>query len=152
MTRFLGVDTASDRKDRGYAIVDAGQLVWYGSAPPPREAGPIDFVAGERPWLADKLRGEAFISFAMNNGFQLRDAWPYEPWPVFVAMKVRDWKDLVLPGCAGYPGDVFCRNVQAKFAPHVTNHNVLDAIGIAVAASRLDPAQLKKLVQAGFKR
>lgn len=149
--RFLGVDTASDRKDRGYAIVDSGVIVWYGSEPPPFDAAPIDFVVGERPWLGDKLKGEAFVTFAMNNGFQLRAAWPFEPRPVFVALKVRDWKDLVLPGCASYPGDVFCRNFRAKFAPNCNNHNHLDAIGIALAASRLAPAQLKKLVQPGFR-
>lgn len=129
--------------------------MWYGTEPPGRDAGPIDVVAGERPWMGDKLRGEAFVTFAMNNGFQLRDAWPWSPEtpPLFVAMKVRDWKNLVLPGCAGYPGDVFCRNMaqKLKLSPG-TNHNHLDAIGIALAASKLSIAQLKKLVQAGFKR
>ena len=146
---ILGVDTASERRDRGYAIVDSGAVVWHGTAPPPRDAGPIHVVAGERPWQGQKLRGEALISFCMNNGFQLRAAWP-DTAALFVAIKVRDWKNLALPGCAGMPGDIYCRNVAQKFAPDVTNTDILDAIGIAIAASRLTLTQLKKLQQKGF--
>jgi hypothetical protein len=167
--KVLGVDTASDRKDRGYAIADSGQLVWYGSEPPPREAGPIDIVAGERPWQKKKaytagrwartgeakeggLSGENLITFCVNNGFQLRDAWPFDLVPIFLLMPVSTWKDLALPGCAGYPGDVFCANFRQKYAPHVNNHNQLDAMGIALAASRIPPDQRKKFVPKGFLR
>lgn len=150
--RILGVDTASEPAARGYAIVDSGRLAWFGKRPPPAEAGPIDVVAGERPWTAaGKLRGEALITFAVNNGFQLRDAWPHGA-PLFVELKVRDWKNLVFPGRATMQGDAFCMNIRQKFAPHVADTDILDAIGIAVAASRLSLAQLKKLQQKGFRR
>jgi hypothetical protein len=158
MTRVLGVDTASERPDRGYAIADSGALVWFGSEPPGPDAGPIDVVAGERPWTVRgrgaKLTGERLITFCVNNGFQLRDAWPWTPEkpPLFVLLPVRTWKDLVLRGCAGMPGDVFCANFRQKYAPHVSNHNHLDAMGIALAASRIQPAQLKKFVPKGFLR
>jgi hypothetical protein len=150
--RVLGVDTASERPDRGYAIADSGALVWFGSEPPGPDAGPIDVVAGERPWQGGKLRGKAFTTFAVNNGFQLRDAWPFEPRAMFILLDVAVWKNLVLPGCARMPGDVFCRNFQAKFAPHCSNHNQLDAMGIALAASRIPANQLKKFVPKGFQR
>ncbi len=157
--RILGTDTAAERPDRGYAIAQDGVIMWYGTEPPGRDAGPIDVVAGERPWAARgskaKLTGEALITFCVNNGFQLRGAWPWSPDapPMFVLLPVRTWKDLVLPGCAGYPGDVFCRNFAQKYAPGVAaNHNHLDAMGIALAASRLSPAQLKKFVPKGFVR
>lgn len=159
MTRVLGVDTASALPDRGYAITQDGAIVWFGSAPPPASAGPIDLVAGERPWEGKgkkaKLKGENLITFAMNNGFQLRDAWPWQPErpPVFFAMTVYQWKDLVLRGCAGYPGDVFCRNFQQKYCPGVrANHNQLDAMGIALAASKIPKADWPKMIQKGFCR
>jgi hypothetical protein len=155
--RILGTDTASERPDRGYAIVQDGVVMWYGTEPPGRDAGPIDVVAGERPWAGKgkkaKLTGENLITFCVNNGFQLRGAWPFEPFPMFVLLPVRTWKDLVLPGCAGYPGDVFCRNFAQKYARGViANHNHLDAMGIALAASRIPPSQLKKFVPKGFIR
>ena len=155
--RVLGVDTASERPVRGYAIADSGRVVWFGSKPPTRNEWPIDVVAGERPWQGGKLRGKAFTTFCVNNGFQLRDAIPTDlplgtPRPLFVLLEVRDWKRLVLPGCERMPGDVFCRNFAEKYAPHVTNHNHLDAMGIALAASRIQPAQLKKFVPKGFMR
>lgn len=154
--RVLGVDTASEPGDRGYAIADSGALVWFGTEPPDRDATPIHVVAGERPWAAKgksaKLTGERLITFCVNNGFQLRDAWPFQPLPLFVLLKVRDWKNLVLPGCAGMPGDVFCANFRQKYAPPVSNHNHLDAMGIALAASRLTETQLRKYVPKGFRR
>ncbi len=149
--RVLGVDTASEPKSRGYALAEDGALLWYGKAPPSAAAGPIHVVAGERPWLGSKLRGKALITFAVNNGFQLRDAWPHEA-SLFVQLEVRDWKNLALPGCAGMPGDVFCRNFQHKYAPHVTDTDILDAMGIALAASKLTLPQLKKLQPKGFRR
>ena len=170
MTRVLGVDTASERRDRGYAIADSGALVWFGTEPPGPDAGPIDVVAGERPWQKREpkgrgwkrpagekakggLSGDRLITFCVNNGFQLRDAWPYnDPRPLFVLIPVLTWKDLVLPGCSRMQGDVFCRNFAEKFAPHVSNRNHLDAMGIALAASRIQPAQLKKFVPKGFMR
>jgi hypothetical protein len=152
--RVLGVDTASEPRGRGYAIAEGGRPVWWGKAPP-EVPGAVDFVVGERPWLGAKLRGAALISFCVNNGFQLRDAWPATgagaP-PPFVLIPVRDWKNLALPGCAGMPGDVFCANLRQRFAPSETDTDILDAIGIAVAASRLTHAQLKKLIPKGFRR
>jgi hypothetical protein len=89
----------------------------------------------------------------VNNGFQLRDAWPYQSGhPSFLLLPVSTWKDLALPGCAGYPGDVFCRNFGQKYAPHVGNHNHLDAMGIALAGYRLPADQRKKYVPKGFLR
>jgi hypothetical protein len=166
--KFLGVDTASDRKDRGYAIVEDGAIIWSGSEPPPWGAGPIDFVVGERPWQKKKasperrgrglvrddspgLTGENLITFCVNNGFQLRDAWPFAG-AQFLLLPVSTWKDLALPGCAGYPGDVFCRNFGQKYAPKEGNHNCLDAMGIALAGSRIPPDQRKKFTPKGFLR
>jgi hypothetical protein len=156
--RILSVDTASEPSGRGYAIVTVGPrgafLEWSGKAPPEGAPGPIDVVVGERPWTAaGKLRGEALITFAVNNGFQLRDALPPgNPAPVWVLLKVRDWKNLALPGCAGMPGDVFCMNLRQRYALRVTDTDELDAIGIAFAASKLSLPQLKKLSQKGFRR
>lgn len=155
--RILGCDSAADRADRGYVILDGGELIWSGTNPPDLDHAPIDVVASERPWSGGKrakLRGEAFITFCVNNGFQARDAWPWSPEtpPLFVQLPVRVWKDLVLRGCAGMPGDVFCANFRQKYAPIQTNHNILDAHGIALAASRLPPSQLKKYVPKGFRR
>jgi hypothetical protein len=152
--RILAVDTASERRDRGYAIVDGGQLVWTDVRPPTvTEAGDyIDVVVGERPWAGQKLKGQALITFCVNNGFQLRDAWPHHTGQTYILLPVRDWKHLALPGCAGMPGEIFCANLRQKYAPHIDNHNQLDAIGMAVAASRLMPAQLKKYVPKGFLR
>ena len=170
--RVLGVDTASERPARGFAIADSGRVVWFGSKPPGPDAGPIDIVAGERPWQKREpratgawaqrgkkkatggLSGERLITFCVNNGFQLRDAWPWNPEspPMFILIPVLTWKDLVLPGCSRMQGDVFCRNFAEKYAPHVANHNHLDAMGIALAASRIQPAQLKKFVPKGFMR
>ena len=149
--RILGVDTAAEPASRGYAIAEDGRLVWSGKAPPSVEAGPIHAVAGERPWLGSKLRGKGLITFCMNNGFQLRDAWRHGGAPLFVALEVRDWKNLALPGCAGMPGDVFCANFRQKYAPHVSDTDILDAMGIALAASKLTMAQLKKIQQKGFR-
>jgi hypothetical protein len=148
--RVLGVDTASEPKSRGYALAENGALLWYGKNPPGADAAPIHVVAGERPWLGSKLRGKALITFAVNNGFQLRDAWPHGP-ALFVELEVRDWKNLVLPGCAGMPGDIFCNNFRQRFAPHVTDTDILDAMGIALAASRLTLPQLKKIQPKGFR-
>lgn len=155
--RILAVDTASERRDRGYAIVADGSLVWTDLRPPTRQDWPVDVVVGERPWAGQKLKGQALITFAVNNGFQLRDAIPTDlplgaPRPTFVLLPVREWKNLALPGCSGMPGDIFCANIRQKYAPHVENHNQLDAIGMAIAASRLAPAQLKKYVPKGFLR
>jgi hypothetical protein len=152
--RVLGVDTATKKGDRGYGLAEDGALLWYSTQRPGPEIG-VHVVAGERPWQGGKLRGERQITFCVNNGFQLRDAWDYGPEmcrPLYVLLPVWTWKNLVLPGCAGYPGDVFCRNFQQKYAPHVTDHNQLDALGIALAASRLTLAELKKFVPEGFKR
>jgi hypothetical protein len=149
--RVLGVDTATDPASRGYALAEGGALLWYGKNPPDAHAAPIHVVAGERPWQGGKLRGKGLITFCMNNGFQLRDAWRHGGAPLFVALEVRDWKNLVLPGCAGMPGDVFCANFRQKYAPHVYDTDILDAMGIALAASKLTMAQLKKIQQKGFR-
>jgi len=157
--RVLGVDTASEPRSRGYAIYDSGARLWYGKRPPTAEealwARP-DFIVGERPWGGAKLRGAALISFSVNNGFQLRDAWPAgagEP-PPFALIPVRDWKELALPGCSGMPGEIFCRNFQQKYARNCSDldDDILDAMGIALGASRLTLAQLKKLSPKGFRR
>ena len=50
------------------------------------------------------------------------------------------------------PWDVFCRNFQLMYAPRVSETDILDAMGIALAASRLTLAQLKKLQPKGFRR
>jgi hypothetical protein len=174
--RVLGVDTASDRKDRGYAIVenrDGGppRLVWTGVKPPGPEHGPIDVVAGERPWQAatgrsagtwgrggrrerptkGKLTGDRLITFCVNNGFQLRDAWPWTP-TTFVLLPVLTWKDAAIPGCSRMQGDAFCKNLAQLYAPGEENHNRLDAIGIAVAAVKIGQLGLSKYVPKGFLR
>jgi hypothetical protein len=154
--RVLGVDTAAKRGSRGCAIAEDGALLWFGKEPPASTAAPIHVVAGERPWQGGKLRGEALITFCVNNGFQLRDAWPF--WggefgtPMFVLLPVRTWKNLALPGCAGMPGDVYCRNFREKYAPDVFDTDILDAMGIALAASLMTLAQLKKHQPEGFCR
>lgn len=155
--RVLGVDTAAESSSRGYAIAEDGRIIWSGKCPPHRATAlqfAPDLIAGERPWAGQKLRGQALISFCVNNGFQLRDAWPAgagEP-PPFVLMPVRDWKNLALPGCAGMPGDVFCANFRQRYAPTQTDTDILDAMGIALAASKLTAAQLKKYRPKGFTR
>lgn len=155
--RVLGVDTAADPKSRGYAIYSQGSRVWYGKRPPnAATCVGLDYLAGERPWGGGKLRGAAMITFAVNNGFQLRDAWPTNagPCPPAVLIPVRDWKNLVLPGCAGMPGDTFCRNFQQRYAAQCTglDDDILDAMGIALAVSRLTVQQLKKYLPKGFAR
>lgn len=163
--RILGVDTAAEPRDRGYAIVESGaagapgpRLVWHGPRPPLEDQGPIHVVVGERPWTVRgskaKLTGERLITFAVNNGFQLRDAWPWAPDdpPLFIQLPVRIWKDLAIRGCAGMPGDVFCANLRQKYAPLCEDHNQLDAIGMAFAAAKIPPSQLKKYVPKGFSR
>jgi hypothetical protein len=150
------VDSAVKSKSRGYAIAENGALVWFGKEPPLASAWPIHAVVGEVPWQGGKLRGKALITFCVNNGFQLRDAWPWahgdKPPPMFVHLPVRTWKNLALPGCAGMPGDVYCRNFQQRYAPDVHDTDILDAMGIALAASRMTPAQLKKHQPEGFSR
>lgn len=161
--RILGVDSAAERADRGYAIVDSGstgaRLMWHGQHPPDQGQGPIHVVVSERPWTVRgskaKLTGERLITFCVNNGFQLRDAWPWDPpgaGPLFIQLPVRVWKDLAIRGCAGMPGDVFCANLRQKYAPLCTDHNQLDAIGMAFAASKIPPSELKKYVPKGFRR
>jgi hypothetical protein len=152
--RVLGVDTASKRAGRGYALAEDGEVIWAGKARPEPRIG-IHVVAGERPWAGDKLRGKALITFCVNNGFQLRDAWDYHhemSRPLYVLIPVRDWKELALPGCSGYPGDVFCRVFRQRYAPTETDTDILDAMGIALAASRLSLRELKAYVPEGFKR
>lgn len=152
--RVLGVDTASEPGSRGYALAESGALLWYGKQRPGPELG-AHVVAGERPWSGNKLRGQALITFCVNNGFQLRDAWDYGPEmsrPLYVLLPVRDWKNLALPGCAGMPGDVFCANFRQRYAPHVADTDILDAMGIALAVSKLTAKQLKKYIPKGFTR
>lgn len=150
--RVLGVDTAAEPRSRGYALAEAGRLIWASKTPPDGAwQYPPTVVAGERPWGGNKLRGQALITFCVNNGFQLRDAWGYSP-VTFVLLPVRDWKNLVLPGCAGMPGDVFCANFRQRYAPSETDTDILDAMGIALAVSKLTAKQLKKYIPKGFTR
>jgi hypothetical protein len=49
------------------------------------------------------------------------------------------------------PGDVFCRNLAQRLKlPPDMNHNLIDACGIAFAASQLTAAELKKHRPKGF--
>jgi hypothetical protein len=171
--KVLGVDTASAPADRGYALAEDGVLIWSGKQRPPPSIG-AHVVAGERPWQkqASKpgarrgwagrprpedteggLSGERLITFCVNNGFQLRDAWDYGPEmarPLYVLIPVLTWKDLALPGCSRMAGDAFCNNLRQKYAPEVADTDILDAIGIAIAASRLKLADLKRYVPKGL--
>lgn len=160
----LGVDTASAKKDRGYALAENGVVLWTGSKPPDQLGGapPIDWVVGELPWqgvgpdgrVKTKLRGARFITFCVNNGFQLRDAsrdLSQAP-QGYAILPVPVWKDKALFGCARMQGDAYCRNLQQKYMPKVADHNQLDAGGIAIAGSLMTLKELKSFQPTGFKR
>ena len=162
MTVALGVDTASEAKKRGYAIADCGRVVWCGKrveAAPRLLMATVDVVAGEEPWQGGVLRGKRLITFCVNNGFQLRDAWTPSAdggtygEPIFVILPVKAWKELAIPGCSQMPGDQFCNNLREKYALGDVDDDVADAAGIAVAASMLPLAALRAKYQPkGFRK
>lgn len=158
--KCLGVDTKSQARGRGYAIAENGVVLWKGKHPPrPELLEGVTVVAGERPWQAKgkqrKLTGENLITFSVNNGFQLRDAWTRVDLsvfrPMFVLIPVRVWKDTAIYGCAGMEGTVFCNNLRQKYMLDERDEDILDAGGIAVAASKMEMRQLQKYNPPGFK-
>lgn len=155
MTVALAIDTASEPRSRGYAIADGGVVRWRGKKPadaPRALLAYVETVAGEHPWHGGALRGARLVTFCVNNGYQLRSAATWAPnASLTVNIPVLVWKGLALPGCERMPGDVFCRNLAERYCPGETDDDVVDACGIAVAASLLTLQQLKKYQPKGFR-
>lgn len=143
-------DPATDLKDRGFATIFNGELMGYSNSPPvdPRLG---DWSVVEAQFANPKASRQSLLTLGARAGFcfTLIPAQRYAMIPPTrtkmrvkgkrAPQTVRGWKEIILPRCAGMPGDVFTRNLRQwldkrGIASGEQNHNILDAIGLALAA------------------
>jgi hypothetical protein len=139
-------DPASKPKDRGFASSVASHLVKWGDKPVCNIIADWGVVEGQ--WANPKASRQSLITLASRAGFcfTLVPARRYAmipPTTVRVGKrKLKGWKDVLIPGFGNAAGDVFTRNIVQLLermkhpAAGETNHNVLDAIGIALAIQK----------------
>ncbi len=154
-------DPAKAGKDRGFAsLLGRGSMAW-GSSPHLR--GPSDRVSladwgvVEAQWANPKASRQSLVTLAARAGFcfTLVPAARYAMIPPTTAKLTKvdqkrlkrttlpGWKDILIPGFGNADGDVFTRSILDLLrrmkhpAASEQNHNVLDALGIALAVERI---------------
>lgn len=154
-------DPASKPKDRGFAsLIGSVSMVW-GSEPflrgPSDKVQPADWGVVEAQWANPEASRQSLITLASRAGFcfTLVPARRYAMIsPTTIKLTKLDqkrwkraslpgWKDILIPGFGNADGDVFTNNIRQMLqrmkhpAASETNHNVLDAIGMALAVGRI---------------
>lgn len=150
--RVLAIDPATRQCDRGLAVVADGALLWTGhSLEDAAVETPWDFIAVEAQWFdktadRDVQRILKLARYAGRLQERARAVWP-AACPIVVP--VAAWKSALFgPAFANAPKKVFSANLaQLPALRHLTNHNLLDAGGIALACCRLGPAVLQQWIE-----
>jgi len=155
-------DPAKSGKDRGFALYastafvpDAFGLCKWGAAPCYGQGACWGVV--EAQWANPEASRQSLVTLAARAGFcfTLVPAARYAMIPPTTAKLTKvdakrlkrttlpGWKDILIPGFGNADGDVFTRSILDLLrrmkhpAARETNHNVLDAIGIALAVGRI---------------
>jgi hypothetical protein len=153
-------DPASKPKDRGYSELRDGKLSDWGVSPlmngvqfvPPVKA---DWGVVEAQWANPKASRQSLVTLSSRAGFcfTLVPALRYAmipPTTIRVGKrKLIGWKDALIPGFGNANGDVFTANIIQMLrrmkhpAAEEKNHNVIDAIGMALAIAKMGPEWLE---------
>lgn len=154
-------DPASKPKDRGFALqgCQSQPLGIIGSPKPLTRnilSGVADWGVVESQWANPKASRQSLVTLSSRAGFcfTLVPAKRYAmipPTTIRVGKrKLKGWKDVLIPGFGNAAGDVFTANIVQMLqrmkhpAADEQNHNVLDAIGMALAIAKAGPEWLEE--------
>lgn len=153
-------DPASKPKDRGFALLACteGRISSWGATTRVNQilSGRADWGVVEAQWANPKASRQSLVTLSSRAGFcfTLVPALRYAmipPTTIRVGKrKLKGWKDVLIPGFGNADGDVFTRNIVQMLArmkhPAAAeqNHNVLDAIGMALAIAKVGPDWLEE--------
>lgn len=111
--RVLTIDPSSISENRGYAITEAGELLWYGSIwpDPALDFGPIDVAACEAQYASPDSSRQSLITLGNYAGFLLGRV----PARAHLLVPVAAWKGRVIPGWANAEKRVFTANLREMY-------------------------------------
>lgn len=155
MTRVLTCDPGANP---GFCLVQDGVIQWASHVTDPESVGPLDELVIEGQYAATHVyRGgrRVRVSRASQQGLSFTAGRLFERYTATSKYRIQpsEWRSILWPGATRIPKPVVLARLRTVVDPEIYSHvpkknqpDVLEAIGIALAWSKLTPARKKKFL------